>query len=144
MPGELITADWQVEIRGLLLGPGTDYLVQGLPGIDNQKVKPADLDRLGDGSTLGVDRLASRTVVLTVTVVEDVPATLQDKLDAFLAAWTIGDDVELHWQLAGEHRYLVGRTRNVAVDARLRHAGRVEIDAEFIAGDPTVLTYGAS
>lgn len=137
-PGDLIDADYQVEIRDLLLGVGTSYLVQGLEGIHAQAVKTADLDLIGDGSYAGEDFEASKKPVLTVIFAADDPVDLQDLLDDFLDAWAIGGDVELHWQLAGSHRYLVGRTRRVAVDENRRHAGVIEADAEFFAADPTV------
>lgn len=137
--GDLITEDWQVEIRGLLLGAGTRFQIQDLERIEGQTVKTADVDLYGDGAYAGTDRRAAREIVLKVVLEADDTDGLDLMLDQFALAWNIGGDVELHWQLAGMHKYVTGRTRDWIVNARQRHAGIAEIAAEFFAGDPTVV-----
>lgn len=137
-PGDEIDDDYQVQIGALLMGKGTDWHIQSLRGWYGQGVKTGDLDLLGDGATLGVDRLASKVVVLTAVASNDDPVELQAMLDEFMAEWAVGGDKELHRQTAQLHQYIVGRTRRYVIDDDRRHAGIIEVVAEFHAGDPTI------
>jgi hypothetical protein len=144
MPGELITADGQMQVRSLLMlaefaGPAGIKVVSWV-GLRGKKSKTGDLPLLGDGTRQGVDRLAARDVAVSVLLRDPSQSGLDDKLDLFDAAWANGGDVELHWRTGGVQRYIVGRTRDYEYDERNRGVGIVEAVAEFIAGDPTIHT----
>lgn len=138
--GDLITGDWQVEIRSLLLGDGTDYDLVDIQGIEGQTVKTADLSLLGDGSTLGVDRRGPRRIILTIEAAGAPGTAMAELVNDFTTAWDIGGDVELHWQVDGEHKMVTGRTREWGPipNQQARAFGLARWDAEFFCGDPTI------
>lgn len=134
-----VTLDWQIEVNGLLMGPGTSYRLLALSGFEGQPVKGADLPLLGDGTALGVTSRAAREIVFTVLVSSSTPATRASLISAFATAWDIGGDVELHFQIDGIHKKVTGQTRRWGPVKRTPELPSVASwDAEFLCGDPTI------
>ena len=141
-----VTADWQVELNGLLTGTGTVYRlgpdrISGLFGVPPAKTR--DVDLVGqDGAIGSADFMGPRIVIVAyVIVTADVGAALS-ACSTLSAAWEPGaSDIQLHVQLPGlGHKYLVGRPRGLEVvmsDRRLL-GGVLPAMGEFHALDPTL------
>ena len=142
--GDLITAAGQYELRGLLLGRGTDYPVENVEGLLLPAVRSADLALDGaDGAHPGVDTLDVRQVILTIGVRADSRAGLAAKLDALAEAWAPvaagGETVPFVFRMA------TGRTRRLNVKPRrlagpwgytAPHGSVAGVVGELIAPDP--------
>jgi hypothetical protein len=132
-PGDLITGDFQVEIQGLLTGDGTDYELgpQAISGLGEPKPKTRDFTLQGQAGSIGAGDYSDVRVVLIDYVVcarcEVVSAELTDEsvetaianMQTLAAAWAPVADpagVELHFQLPGFRRYLVGFPRGIEFD----------------------------
>jgi len=86
---ELITADWQIQRNGYLLGDGTDFdivSIQGLAGAPATRPSDRSLSRR-HGAIAGEDYLGSRAVTLGFDVVADSSSTLGEKLDTLARAF---------------------------------------------------------
>jgi len=70
MAGELITGDWQVEYRGLLLGSGTRFHLAGIEGLDGPAYRSADIARSRAHGEVrrGLDFLPGRDITLTIEI----------------------------------------------------------------------------
>lgn len=138
--GDLLAVNGQVEVRATLLGRDTVYKFRRWPSFFARTTKSADTDYAhADGVFAADDFAAARSVPILLAVEHATPAALQGYLDTFLALWALGDSEEIHWRdLAGVHRYVVGRTRNIEIDETHRNIGRIEIDAELFIPDPTI------
>jgi hypothetical protein len=91
--GDLISADWQMQIGDLLLGDGTSYNLTKIEGLaDLPPIRSGDRDRLRrHGNYPGDDFLDGRSVVVTLDIAaddEDHLATLMDELSVALAPTT--------------------------------------------------------
>ena len=125
-----------VEINGLLLGAGTDYLITAWEGFGTPEVRTTDEAReQEDGDWLGADTLGSRTLTLTITVRGATPAAATESYAALLRAWSLGEGANyanLWFQLPGEGpRRAIGRPRRVAADKSKLISGRIDCVAEF-------------
>lgn len=91
-----VSADWQVEYNGLLLGDGTEFDLVEIDGfLDLPEVRSSDRTLLlRDGVAPGRDNLGGRSVTLTVDVWPSDPSTLGAKIAAFQAAFSIQHDAE--------------------------------------------------
>ena len=141
--GDLITVDGQVEIRGLLLGAGTDYPLvgRGPEWWSKPTVRAGDIARpASDGALATLDLSDAATVVLTVAILADDPADFAAKRTALATAWrTASTDVDLVFRWGGVKQLRRGRTRNMAVSAELVGVGdTAEAALQFVATDPLV------
>lgn len=124
------------EISGLLLGPGTPYIIRSWDGFGTPEVRVTDEAREGeDGDFLGVDTLASRTMVLEITVRGDTPAQVEQYFKDFLNAWQLssGSNYTNLWFLlpGGEPLRAIGRPRRASANRSMMLSGRIDIVAEF-------------
>ena len=143
--GDLITADWQLELDGYLMGAGQTWDNDegpwtGVVGL-GVRAKDAEYD-LADGDVLGTDtnpaRLFTAPLIAHKLTVSDTFQQAED-LEALWSASATNQ--ELHLQLPGlGHRYLVGRPRGAAIDLALVRTGTVRALVTFKAGDPTLYT----
>lgn len=150
--GDLITGDYQVELRGNLYGAttGVDIDVAGIKGLGTPSPKTSDSSYDGqDGSAAAPDFLDVRviTIPFVVTAVGDA-GTGMGGLDFINDGWAPardGVDQELHIQLPGiGHVYFIGRPRGVDDDLALLPKGSiVRAITRFDAIDPTRHTFGA-
>jgi hypothetical protein len=145
MAGELITENWQIEMNGLLHGPGTDLkLRRGYPHGVGASAKTNDTN-LGhaDGAYAGPDYVAAKTI----TSAFYIPSRAADPwatLNAIEAAWApTSIDEEFHLQLPAPwgHRFVVGRPRSLEYDFELGSLDHIEILAKFDALNPVWQTY---
>lgn len=153
--------DYQWQIKGLLLGPGTPYKIGSVKGLGRQ-VKSSDADRgNGDGSTTGPDYLQPRTVELAITVRAATPAACMTAVQALQSRWTargterIQGTTPLAWKHPGlpAQRLEGGRPRDFEPNLDTLSLGWVKLLARYYAPDPRVyadaqrvvdVTYGAS
>lgn len=146
--GDLLTDDYQVELRGLLMGVGTIYQIgeEGIDGLGNPKAKTADADLDGQHGAFGSpDYMDVRVILIPLTILEDSAADAFNALKLLSIAWEpVVEDVQLHLQLPGwGHIYFLGRPRSLDADTRYVKAGEVACIAEFHALDPEAIEVGS-
>lgn len=144
--GDLVTKDFQLEIRGKLHGPdsGIDTGAGGWTGLGTPGVKASKFDLDGaDGSFLGRSFLTSRILTFPLVWHGTSKADVMLELSALVVAWDprTAVDLRLYAQLPGWGRfYVTGKPMGIAEDmgmlASLEGAGL----ATFEAGSP-VITY---
>jgi hypothetical protein len=141
--GDLLTNDWQLELRGLLMGYGTSYQfgAAGIGGLHGTaKVRQVSLAH-DDGSYAATDLLTERIITVPITILGSSPSNTMDLFDALETAWAPGEDVELHGQLPGwNHWKVTGRSRPAASDWSQLRASVIEGLYEFHALDPAITT----
>lgn len=137
---DLLTQIGQWQIRDLLMGPGTDYVIRR-PGTTPHAwpdVRSEDVEYdAHDGVLPTSDLLGGRRVPLTVGVRSSSRAAARAALRSLQAAWAPSrTDIELAWKDdLGTFRY-VGRPRLADPDESLVAAGVVEVDCRFLATSP--------
>lgn len=143
--GDLITADWQWELDGLLFGPGTDITIRrnvrgSLAGLGALRPDNQDVDLAhADGVFAGTDHKPLRLITWALQIVKDTEAAAINRAFEVAAVFDATSDKELHGQLPGKGRiYLTGRPNGAEMDLRQTVLGIVELFAEFRATDPTI------
>jgi len=145
--GDLLTADWQIEIQALLTGAGTDYRIRpkgisGLLGVP--PTKTADVVFQGQAGAYGSrDYAGPRVILVDYVIVGDDADDAVDLLNDLSAAWAPTlTDVELHGRVpTGRHWMVSGRPRGLSEDlefVRAQSGGVAGVIGEFHALDPTV------
>jgi len=144
MPGALVVADWQVELRDVLTGNGTPYQLgpKVIQGLDVPEAKTHDTD-LGHaaGSYQGRDYTGPRTVLIDYAIDGNSDAaaagTTFRTLSALWVASTV--DLPLYMQVPGFGKIRVnGRPRGLVADLADLSIGFVTALAVFECGDPTI------
>lgn len=109
--------DWQLELDGVRVGPGTGYMLQAWDdgGIPDRVTQDAPMPG-EDGQRFGVDAIGGRTFSATIASQPGDPGSAFDAADALVSAW-LGDGVR--------------RTPGVVQTLRIRRPGR-----------PTVCLFG--
>ena len=141
--GDLITADWQIERNGLLMGDGSVYdlrKIDGLAGAPPTAPSDRSLSQR-HGSIAGEDYLKPRTIVLTFEIVSD-ESTLTAKLDALnLAMVPSINPVATAYRIPGVAGGGVvtntthSRNRSVVVDSSYAR-GVATVVVQLVAADP--------
>jgi len=142
--GDLITTDWELEFRDLLMGGTTDYNILQIDGLlDLPDIVSADQGRLRrHGLRAGDDFLAGRSVVVTMEVYSATEAGYTSAIQSLKEALRPGvAEVPLVFQLpsvAGGAKFRVdARVRRVSWPVTLNHFFRKdEITVEFYSTDP--------
>lgn len=141
--GDLVVADWQVEVRALLTGAGTSYPLgeEGIDGLGEPEAKTHDVD-LGHamGAYLGRDYAARRTITIPYLVEGTTPANAGTLFVSLRTAWATSEtDIPLHLRLPGFGKLLVnGRPRGLLCDASKQKHSLIRAFATFVCGDPTM------
>jgi hypothetical protein len=143
--GDLIAEDWQVEIRALLTGEGTDFELgeEGIGGLDDLvEGKDTGLGH-ADGVYLGRDYNEPRTLTFPYEITKPGDPSMAGSLywGTLRPAWAKSEatNLELHFQLPGiGHLMAVGRPRGLMPDLRLQKHGLIRALATFYCGDPTL------
>lgn len=139
--GDLLQADWNVEIRGLLLGPGTVWRVGQLERWSSRTVRAEDTPRgASHGSVPGRDLINAEARILRVNTGKGRGATTQAELvslrDQLRGAWATEDlTVPIAYQLGGQRRLRFGRTRGLDIDESDITVGYMTAICEFIDMD---------
>ena len=118
MPGSLITRNGQAEIRGLLIGSGTPYAVEGWSGLGLPEIRDDDAELEGDdGSSGGLDLYATRSISATIGISADDRDALGAARDLLAAAFRRVDGprqtVPFVVRLAGTSRRFEVRPRRL-------------------------------
>lgn len=139
--GDLISADWQVEIRGYLLGPGTPWRVGGLEAWSSRAVRAEDTPRASShGAILGRDLINAHTRGLRLNTGHGnritTPAELVALRDEIREAWaTQATDIPVVYQLGGHKRLRFGRTRGIDLVEDDLTVGYLQAQLEFVDRD---------
>lgn len=144
--GDLIVQDWQIEVRGLLMGDGTNYL----PDVDAGVVRGfydaepslAETEYAhGGGSFIGEANDAARTVTVALVIVGDTPTACGTALSTLRTAWAPGTEEQLYVRIPGfGKRYLIGWPTGVVADVSYLASLEVPALCTFRATDPTIYT----
>lgn len=135
-------AKGQVELDGLLLGPGTSYKVRAF----NPWIRSVRADAMGDipqghGSYSGPEYREHATVPIRVVVMGVSSGTWhplhQDLARALDAVGTSGDKV-LRFRTGGVDYRMYGRPRMVEPDIRDLETGYILTAGSFVALDPKI------
>lgn len=142
-----ISTVWQIELRNVLIGAGTDYTV--LPGIagllGSPSVRSGDVDLMGDGASGGVDRYSSRLITIPVDVYGGTPEDTNELVQELLTAWRRSStDTALDVSIPGQPEPILtyyGRSRGGSETAWTLLSGHQGVLLAFAALDP--FAYGA-
>jgi hypothetical protein len=143
--GDLITLDYQVELRGLLMGKGTTFGIGPVPqmieGLGTPRPKTADLDYTdADGAYGGKDRRDVRVVTVPLVIRETTSALAMTRLDELNDAWDVSIvDIPLYVRLPGWGKFHVnGRPRGLTADLGGVQWGAIEAMGTFYCPTPTI------
>lgn len=137
-----ITADWQVEVGGVTVGAGTDFILTGpVTGLGLPAPRTADQERGNSpGDVAGLDVDSRRVLTVPVGVNGQDAADGWDLLEELKAAWTSTTvDVTFDLRLPGFDavaRRWYGRPRGVDVELALLRLGYIDALCTFEALDP--------
>lgn len=141
--GDLITEDWQGELRATLLGEGSDYPFGpgAITGLGLPPLKTADVDLAhADGAYGSPDYLASRIITIPMQIGGSTDAAAMTALTDLIAAWAPSDvDIELHLRLPGWGHFKVsGRPRGLDAELAQLKSGEIATLGTFVALNPTI------
>jgi hypothetical protein len=144
--GDLVVADDQYEYAGLLMGSGTQYMVEKWDGLFDIKVSSSDIPR-GDnhGSFPGLDLMPSRDLVGSIKVLGNGKAdTVSRVVDLATAFRPKRNEIRFTYRKSGlSKRFILARSRKMSVpsDYEMAH-GIASADVMLTATDPR--HYGAT
>ena len=137
---DLIQAVGQYQIRDLLMGPGTGFIIRR-PGSTPHPWPDMSSDDVpfdqGHGIHAGSDLLGGRRVPLTIGIRAASRSAARAALQTLQAAWRpTSTDIELAWRDdLGTFRF-VGRPRLADPNEDLVSAGVVDVECRFMATNP--------
>ena len=146
--GDLITADGQIEMRGLLMGAGTDFLIgdDGIDGFGTTDLRVSDIARpQAHGLFQQRTWLGQRDIDFEVLVVGDSQADVLTNLQTLGEAFAPASSTEaeaLALRVGGQTFLAFGRPDKTAADVSLIHSGLAKVKTRFVATDP--LLYDAT
>lgn len=136
-------SDYQLSIGGLVLGPGTNYIVQSIDGFGTTDVRTTDVPRPRDhGEFYGLDFLSGRTITITAIIRGASAAEVVANIDALLAVWQpVSTDtstvVPLSYKFPGQDaRQFNGRPRRAPIDTHRIIGNNAPIVLEYKVADP--------
>lgn len=145
--GDLITADFQVELQGVLMGNGAISIAERqLSGLGNPSAKTADVDLANATGAYGSpDYLPARVITIPMSVQATTPSGAWNLFRSLVTAWSpVAADVQMHVRLPGlGHVYYSGRPRALSDDLSDLYLGWIYCLGTFVALNP-VSTYAAS
>lgn len=129
-------ADYEFEINGLELKIDDGYIVEDPDGLFARTIRTDDHPRsLRDGTDLGPDFVEGKAIVFAITVLQSDREQLLELLSALSMAWEPGDTILRFAHPAGTRR-VYGRPRRFLPNTASIGAGEVNVQAEFVLGDP--------
>lgn len=145
--GDLVTGNWQVELRGVLMGDSTSYDIDrrrgAIGGLFDQAVTFAETPYAhADGAFIGESFAGPRTVSVALEVVGATEAAAGTNLATMRTTWAAGAVEEQLWfQVPGIGKgYVVGWPAGLVVDYTTPDFGLIPCMASFRLADPTVYT----
>lgn len=139
-----ITADRQVELQGLLMGPGTPYAFEDFNPRSFPDLATGDIGRpQRHGILSGRDLFRARRITGRINIIAAGKQAAISALDDLLGAWQpVQADVELLWRTGTDTYLAYGRPRLADVTNYPRvAAGTLPIDCRFLATDPLIYAY---
>lgn len=134
--------DRQVQVRDLVMGPGTDYqIVEGFnPFNRDVRVEQSEARTHAHGSWSGTEFNDEVTVPIRILIQAPDQVTwlqLHDRLmHAFRPVGRSFEEVQLRFSLGGQERVMFGRPRMVEPNLQSLVTGEVAYRAAFVALDP--------
>src|SRR4051812_13734363 len=128
--------------RDFTFGPGTDYPVSEIAGIDDMPdIRTADVARpQADGDWSGTDQVAPRTVVMTLGIRGTSGADLEAKRQAALFALS-PSRTAVERLILTDGRQVYGKLRRYSMPTDMGYDWRLgELHLEFYCPDPRVYT----
>lgn len=145
--GDLVVADWTLELRATLMGDGTNYEIDRRRGaigglLDSVVKQPESEFAHADGSFAADGFNAARTATFALVVFGATPTAVGDNLETMLTVWGPSTtDLPLYFQVPGfGKRYVNGRPLGLEVDYSTPDFGLIPILASFRITDPTIYT----
>lgn len=144
-PPSSIDTAWQLQVRELILGPGTVYRLRDVSGLRQRSVRRGnDLEIAGGhgARAYGRDLLDPVTRTVTVSFGEGnrvtAPGEVWDMLDELERAWQVcTDDIPLVFIAPnGATLTTFGRTRGYNAPVNTMRLGYAEADLEWVSLDP--------
>lgn len=138
-------AEGQVQVRGLVMGPGTPYAIESAfnPWTRSARVDQSGSRSWGNGSWSGAEWMAEAVVPVPVLVDSATPAEWLAHHQRLAAAFAPShSDIELRWTAGGVEFLLYGRPRLIEPDTEFVGSGAVPTRCAFVATDPTI--YGGA
>lgn len=137
--------DFQHELGGVLIGPGTDVQVRAIEGLGQPPIRTSDVEPPSeDGLWIGRDYYGGRTIRIDAAVravgnpgsVLDQIAALQDEADTPEVRGGGGTTMDLRLKFPGRPaRAVRGRLRKLEPDLTQMIHGYAPVDIEFQAQD---------
>lgn len=133
----------QISVRGLVMGPGTDYIVTHFnPWNRLTKAEYTGSAPWSDGSWSGAEFLESVTVNIGIHPQATGPEHWQELhwglTTAFAPIGTASQEIELRWCVGAREYVMFGRPRSLQSDVRNFFTGDVGATASFQALDPSI------
>lgn len=147
--GDLVVADYQLELRALLMGAGTVYGIGPRPasieGLGLPPVKTADMDFVhSDGAYGARDTRGVRVVSVPIVIRQTSAANAMTALDTLKTAWDISTvDLPMYFRLPGwGKRYVNGRPRGLdaSIPTELKQRFSINCLCTFVCLTPTITT----
>ena len=139
--GDLITLPWQLELAGVLMGDGTDFVVRSCDLWSAPQIRATDVPRSGThGLAAGErERFGGRQVAASFYITGDTDTVEVENRQMLQAAWAPSETdaalVPLVWMEDDGRKYRVhGRPRGASV----RVEPRMPADCRFLALDPRI------
>lgn len=142
--GDLVVADYQLEIRTTLMGDGTNYALgpygQTIKGLGVPTPKTADVELYHDGGAYGSPDYMGIRIISVPFELGGTPAQVGGWVKDLNTAWAPSTtDIPLYMQLPGFGKFYVnGRPRGFDADLTNLQFGIVTGEAYFTALDPTI------
>lgn len=144
--GDLITANYQYEYSGLLMGAGTSYIVERVEGLYSlPDIKSRDSDRQDEhGQYSGVDLLSGRRLVVRLAFNETSASSLESLLANAGRAFrpgTVEEPFVFQRPAQGGKRFVTAKTKRKSFDQEIdwhyaRGVGRGIVELQ--ASDPRI------
>lgn len=141
----MTVTDYQIEIPGLVIGPGTPYILTGWDGYGVPSMRTSDDPApQADGVWTGPDYLDGRNLTLRVTARGDTPEAAVAAAEALIAAWhldTVQDGYRARLPLTLKMpglapRVIFGRPRRATFAVERIVGGNVSGTLEFFCPEP--------
>lgn len=142
-----LTQDGQVMVRGLVMGPGTDYIIDSFNPYSRITRAPySGEDPYGDGGYSGPEWLEPVQIPLSVHVAGDNPSRWWELHTQLLQALRpIRDEPlepELHWRVGEQDFMMFARPRVLDANIRNLRTGDVTNSCSLLALDPSTYSGG--
>lgn len=144
--GDLVVADFQIEVRATLMGPGSNYRLdyerlQAYTPMGQQSGKYVEVPLgSGDGSYGGVDRDGPLTFQFPLYF-QGTAAAAGNAIKEMRTVWAKSStDIPMYHQIPGTvgKFYVNGRPRPVGINAQFIEFGKVLFLCTFVALNPTI------